>query len=160
MRLDRRRVMAPVLSVGEVRIVVDTSVLFAGLSSRRGASHVVLRACLTGGLEPIVTVPLAAEYEDVLSRPELRRRSGLSAKDVDDFLDGFLAAAELVEVFFLWRPNLRDEGDNMVLEAAVAGHAEAVVTHNVRDLASGDLRFDSIRIVTPAALLATEGWSR
>lgn len=152
--------MAPVLSVLEVRIVVDTSVLFAGLSSRRGASHIVLRACLTGDAEPIVTVPLAAEYEDVLSRPELRTKSGLSAKDMDEFLDGFLAAAELVEVFFLWRPNLRDEGDNMVLEAAVAGRAEAIVTHNVRDLVSGSLRFDSIRIVTPAALLAMEGWSR
>src|SRR6185437_939458 len=116
-----------------MRIVVDTSVLFAGLYSRRGASHAVLRGCLSGRWTPVVTVPLAAEYEDVLHRPELRRGSGLAQEDLDEFLDGFLAASDLVEVFFLWRPNLRDEGDNMVLEAAVAGGAAAIVTANVRD---------------------------
>jgi putative PIN family toxin of toxin-antitoxin system len=140
-----------------MRVVVDTSVMFAGLCSRRGASHAVLRGCLTGRFRPVVSVPLATEYEDVLGRPALRRSSGLTPRELDDFLDGFLAACDLVEVFFLWRPNLPDEGDNMVLEAAVAGNAAAIVTHNTRDFVRGDLRFDRIRIVTPAVLLAGEG---
>jgi putative PIN family toxin of toxin-antitoxin system len=143
----------------EMRVVVDTSVLFAGLYSRRGASHAVLRGCLMGRFTPVVTVPLAAEYEDVLRRPALHRASGLTAKDLDDFLDGFLAASDLVEVYFLWRPNLPDEADNMVLEAAVAGNAAAVVTHNIRDFVRGDLRFDQIRMVTPAVLLSGKGGS-
>lgn len=140
-----------------MRIVVDTSVLFAGLYSRRGAAHVVLRGCLARRWTPVVTVPLAAEYEDVLNRPELRRGSNLSTADLSVFLDGFLAVSELIPVFFLWRPNLRDEGDNMVVEAAVAGRAEVIVTHNVKDFAGGDLRFDQIEILTPAALLARQG---
>jgi putative PIN family toxin of toxin-antitoxin system len=141
-----------------VRIVVDTSVLFAGLYSRRGAAHAVLRGCLTGRWTPVVTVPLATEYEDVMRRPELRRGSRLTRKDLDEFLDGFLASADLAEVFFLWRPNLRDEGDNLVLEAAVAGGASAIVTYNVRDFLGGSLKFESIRIITPGQLLlAGEG---
>lgn len=104
-----------------------------------------------------MTVPLAAEYEDVLNRPELRRGSNLSTADLSVFLDGFLAVSELIPVFFLWRPNLRDAGDNMVVEAAVAGRAEVIVTHNVKDFAGGDLRFDQIEILTPAALLARQG---
>ena len=141
-----------------MRIVVDTSVVFAGLHSRRGAAHAVLRGCLTGRWTPVVTVPLATEYEDVMLRPELRRGSGLTRVDLDEFLDGFLASADLVEVFFLWRPNLRDEGDNFVLEAAVAGSASAIVTYNVKDFLGGGLKFDSIHIITPARLLlAGEG---
>lgn len=139
-----------------VRIAVDTSVLFSGLYSRRGAAHAVLRGCLNGRWRPVVSVPLFTEYEDVIHRPSLYRGSGLTKADLDDFLDGFLAASELVEVFFLWRPNLRDEGDNMVLEAAVAGNASAIVTHNVRDF-TGSLRFDRIRIMTPSALLRDPG---
>ncbi len=104
-----------------------------------------------------MTVPLSAEYDDVLHRAELRRGSGLAQRDLDEFLDGFLAASELVEVFFLWRPNLRDEDDNMVLEAAVAGHAAAIVTCNVRDFVGGSLCFDKIQVLTPAALLTSGG---
>jgi uncharacterized protein len=137
-----------------LRVVVDTSVLFAGLHSRRGAAHAVLRACLTGRWKAIVSVPLAAEYEDVVLRPELRRGSGLTRKDLDDFLDGFLAAADLIEIFFLWRPNLRDEADNLVLEAAVAGAASAIVTYNIKDFLGGNLKFEGIHILTPAGLLA------
>ena len=76
------------------------------------------------------------------------------AADLDELLDGFLAACDLVPVFFLWRPNLRDEGDDLVVEAAVAGAASIIVTHNTRDFAGRDLRFENIRILTPGALLA------
>ncbi len=137
-----------------MRVVVDTSVVYAGLYSRRGASNAVLAECLSGGLTAVVSVPLAAEYEDILHRDELVRRTGLSRADLDDFLDGFLAASNLVEVYFMWRPNLRDENDNLVLEAAVAGNAEVIVTHNLRDFEEGELRFDAIRVLTPGALLA------
>jgi predicted nucleic acid-binding protein len=138
-----------------VRIVVDTSVLFAGLYSRRGASHAVLRGCLSGRWTPLVTVPLALQYEDVMSRPELVTGSGLTRAELEAFLDGFLAVCDPIGVHFLWRPNLPDEEDNLVLEAAVAGNADAIVTHNVRDFRRGQLRFD-VPILTPAELLNME----
>ena len=136
-----------------VRIVVDSSVLFAGLYSSRGAAHAVLHGCLSGRWKPLVTVPLALQYEDVTSRPELERGSPLGRAALDAFVDGFLAACEPVHVFFLWRPNLADEGDNLVVEAAFAGGASAIVTHNVRDFRRTELRFDALRILTPAELL-------
>ncbi len=138
-----------------MRIVVDTSVLFAGLYSARGASHVVLRGCLTRKWTPVVSVPLAVEYEDVLHREQLLGGSRLTPRDLDNFLDGFLAVCDIVEVFYSWRPNLRDEDANHVLEAAVAGNVRAIVTHNVRDFRMGDVRFDAIRIATPGEFLNT-----
>jgi predicted nucleic acid-binding protein len=100
----------------------------------------------------LVTLPLALQYEDVVGRPHLESGGRMSRADLEVFLDGFLAACEPVDVFFLWRPNLRDEGDNLVVEAAVAGGASAIVTHNVRDFPHGELRF-AVRILTPAELL-------
>lgn len=134
---------------------MDTSVLFAGLYSRRGASHAVLRGCLNGRWTPLVTVPLALQYEDVMSRPGLVTGSGLTRAELQAFLDGFLAVSDPIEVHFLWRPNLADEGDNLVVEAAVAGNADAIVTHNVRDFRQGQLRF-GVPILTPAELLNME----
>lgn len=142
-----------------MRIVVDTSVVFAGLYSRRGASNEILRGCLSERWTPIVSVPLAVEYEDVLRREELLKGSGLTRRDLDDFLDGFLAACDLVEIYYLWRPNLRDEDDNHVLEAAVSGNAAVIVTHNVKDFTRGDLRFDRIRIATPGEFLRNRSTS-
>jgi len=130
-------------------------VLFAGLYSSRGASHAVLRGCLTGRWKPLVTTPLALQYEDVMSRPELVAGSGLTRAEPDAFLDGFLAVSDPVEVHFLWCPNLPDEGDNLVVEAAVAGNADSIVTHNVRDFRRGELRFD-LSILTPAELPTME----
>jgi len=65
-------------------------------------------------------------------------------------LDGFLSVCEWVRVFYLWRPNLPDEGDSHLIELAVARAARTVVTHNVRDVRGGELRFPQLRIETPA----------
>ena len=64
-----------------------------------------------------------------------------------------VARAQEVHVRYLWRPNLRDEGDNHLIELAVAGNAQAVVTHNVRDLARCELAWPRLRILTPAQFL-------
>jgi putative PIN family toxin of toxin-antitoxin system len=135
-----------------VRVVLDTSVLVAGLRSREGASFRLLEATIARTLVPVMSVALFLEYEAVLKRPEQRQATELTERDVDIALAALASAAVLVDVNFRWRPQLRDPADELVLEAAVNGQAEAIVTHNVRDFASGAEAF-GIRTMTPGDLL-------
>jgi predicted nucleic acid-binding protein len=99
-----------------------------------------------------LTTALFLEYEEVLQRPEHRLATGMSADDVEGFLAAFASAAEAVEVNFRWRPQLKDSRDEFVLEAAVNGNADALVTHNVRDFRSAAQLF-SLRLLLPRELL-------
>ena len=96
---------------------------------------------------------LFAEYEALMGRDELYEGSVLSPDERNEVLDAFLSVCRWTRIYFLWRPNLRDEADNHVLELAVAGGAEAIITKNTRDFIGGDLVFPGIRIVTPAEIL-------
>lgn len=135
-----------------MRIVLDTSVLVAGLRSRFGASNLVLVAVAERRCIPLVTTALFLEYEAVLLRPEQQLATGLNPHDIEGFLAALASAAEPVELNFLWRPQLRDPADEFLLEAAVNGRADALVTHNVADFAPAAVRF-GIRTVTPAEFL-------
>jgi putative PIN family toxin of toxin-antitoxin system len=132
--------------------VFDTSVLVAGLRSRLGASNRVLREVAEGHCIPLVTTAVFLEYEAVLLRPEQRLAAGMSPKDVEEFLAAFASAAEPVDLNFLWRPQLRDPADELMLEAAVNGQADALVTHNVGDFQSATGRF-GVKTLTPGAFL-------
>jgi putative PIN family toxin of toxin-antitoxin system len=134
------------------RIVLDTNVVAAGLRSRVGASFAVLQLIANRRLRPLVTTALFLEYEAVLKRPEQHAVHGLSSVDLDRLLAGLAALSEPVEVHFLWRPQLNDPKDEMVLEAAINGRADALVTHNRRDFVVAAERFD-INILSPAELL-------
>jgi predicted nucleic acid-binding protein len=96
---------------------------------------------------------LLAELEDVLGRSKLFEKCRLSADEREDLLDIFLASAQWVRVYYGWRPNLRDEGDNHLIELAVASGASAIVTRNVRDFVDMELSFPSIHILTPERFL-------
>ena len=116
-----------------MRYVLDTDVIVAAMRSPSGASAALLLAALDGRFTLVANVPLFIEYEATCSRVEHRLAAGLSANEVQQFLDGLAALAEPVETHFLWRPRLRDPADEMVLEAAVNGQANAIVTFNLRD---------------------------
>ena len=133
-----------------MRVVIDTNVLVSGLRSRNGPSFRLLQKLAEGALRAVVSPPVFLEYEDVLKRPGLV--PALSAEDVDDFLDYFLHASIECKVHFLWRPQLSDPNDDMLLELALAGSAAYIVTFNARDFAAA-VRF-GIRIVTPREFLA------
>ena len=135
-----------------MRVVLDTSVLVAGLRSRLGASNSVLLAVAEGRCTPMVTTAVFLEYEAVLLRPEQRLATGMTPEDVEGFLAAFASAAEPVELNFLWRPQLRDPADELMLEAAVNGRAEALVTHNIGDFQSATGRF-GVRTLTLRAFL-------
>ena len=134
------------------RVVLDTSVVVAGLRSRSGAGNAVLRLVANGRLVLLATPPLFLEYEDVLYRPEQRLAHGLSPEAIDKFLAELSALIEPVEVHFQWRPQLRDPNDEMVLEAAINGKADALVTYNLVDFESVKDRFN-IPVLHPANLL-------
>ena len=135
-----------------LRVVLDTSVLVAGLRSRQGASNVLLTRVAKEEIKPLVTTALFLEYEEVLLRAEHRLASGMSEADVTGFLAALASASEGIEVHFQWRPQLGDPADEMVLEAAINGRADALVTHNVSDFAEAAQRF-GLRVVTPGTLL-------
>lgn len=134
------------------RIVLDTSVVVAGLRSRQGASNALLRLVADKQLIALATPPLFLEYEDLLKRAEHRLVHGLSLAGIDDFLAEFAALIEPVETHFQWRPQVRDPGDEMVLEAAINGEADALTTFNVSDFAAAGKQF-GIPILRPADLL-------
>jgi putative PIN family toxin of toxin-antitoxin system len=135
-----------------LRVVLDTSVVVAGLRTRLGAGNAVLRLVAERRTVPLATPPLFLEYEDVLKQPEQQLAHGLVPNAVDEFLAELAALTEPVEVHFFWRPQGGDPNDEMVLEAAINGGADALVTYNVKDFEGMAKRF-KIPVMQPAELL-------
>lgn len=115
------------------RVVLDTHVLVAALSSRRGASFALLSHAINQGFALLASPALWLEFEAVLKRPEVAQRHQLTLQDIDDVLNALCEVVEPVQSHFLWRPQLRDPNDEMVLEAAINGAATHLVTFNLRD---------------------------
>jgi len=135
-----------------MRLVFDTSVMAAAIRNNIGASQRLLRATLErqGSIDLPVSVPLLIEYEAVMTRAEHLTASRLSVADVGVLLDAVAAVAEPVRLAFLWRPALPDADDDMVLEVAVNGQADAIVTFNRRDFAAAEEQF-AIAVLSPGA---------
>ena len=132
---------------------MDTNVIVSAIISATGSNRSVLRHCLEGKAEPILGEALFLEYEDLMSRSELMAKSPLSTAAQRQLLEAFLSVCVWVDVYFGWRPNLRDEGDNHLVELAVAGGANWIVTNNVSDFRGGELRFPNLRVAAPAEYL-------
>lgn len=135
------------------QIVIDTNVLVAALRSTRGASHRLLTLIDSGKFEVNVSVPLVLEYEEVAKR--LIEDIPLTELEIDDIIDYICAAANRRQVFYLWRPFLRDSEDDMVLELSVSASCDFIVTYNTRDF-QGVERF-RVRTVTPKEFLQEIG---
>ena len=131
------------------RIVLDTNVIIAGLRSRLGASFRLLRLLGRGQFQTVLSVPLALEYESASKRQS--RSLGLTHSDIDDILDFLCKVSDRRQIFYLWRPFLRDPGDDKILELAVEAEAEFIVTYNLRDFVGAE-QF-GLRVVTPQAFL-------
>ena len=122
------------------------------MRSPRGASAELLRRIDRGEATLLLTVALALEYESTCTRAEHRLASGLSASEAGHFLDGLIGMAEPIRSFIRWRPQLRDPGDELVLEAAVNGQAEAIVTFNERHLREARTNF-GVDVIRPGEAL-------
>ena len=132
--------------------LIDTNVIIAALRSRRGASNALLIELLRGKAAWLCSVPLFLEYEEVMMRPEFRLDTGHGEPALARFLTDITSVIEPVGLHFLWRPQLSDPKDEMVLEAAVNGGADALVTHNARHFRDAADRF-GISIATPRDIL-------
>jgi putative PIN family toxin of toxin-antitoxin system len=120
----------------QLRVVLDTNVVAAASRSRRGASFAVLRLLREGRFIALASVPLLLEYEAVLKRPEHLAFGGRTPAMTDAFLDALCRCCEPVNLYYLWRPRARDPSDDMVLETALNGRADRLVTLNTRDFAA------------------------
>lgn len=130
-------------------IILDTNVLFSGLYSSTGASFKILRLLDAGKIKPVISTTLLFEYEDVLKREQTVLN--LSHKQVDTVLDNICALSNFQEIYFLWRPYLKDPKDDHILEVAVASKTKIIVTHNLKDF-KGVKKF-GIQAITPGNYL-------
>ncbi|MEP1470192.1 MAG: putative toxin-antitoxin system toxin component, PIN family [Halieaceae bacterium] len=130
--------------------------MISALIGKRGASREVIRRCLSGGYLPLISNPLFQEYEDVSSRKRVKEACPLGAKEIRDLLNAFYSVCSWVPIYYLWRPNLKDEDDNFLIELALAGNCRTIVTNNVKDLEAAELKFEDLRILTPQQILRGE----
>ena len=135
------------------KVVIDTSVMISALIGKRGASRDVIRRCLTGKYLPLISNSLFQEFEDVSSRSVIREACPIRTGEIRDLLNAFYSVCSWVPIYYLWRPNLKDEDDNFLIELALAGNCRTIVTNNVKDLQAAELKFDDLQILKPQQLL-------
>jgi putative PIN family toxin of toxin-antitoxin system len=136
-----------------VKIVVDTNVFIGAILSSQGLNRELIRRCLLGEYYPIMSNALYLEYEAVMNRQDIIDKCQLEQSVIDELLDGFLSVSKWVNIYYSWRPNLRDEGDNHVLELAIAGNARILATNNLRDFRGSELTFPQLQILSPYQII-------
>ena len=137
-------------------IVIDTSVIISALIGKKGPSREVLRKSLLGEYKVLISNALFLEYEDVSKRKQILDVCPLTGKEITELLNALYSLCNWVPIYYLWRPNIADEGDNFLIELALAGNATHIVTNNISDLKNAELNFPDLKIVTPARLLRGE----
>jgi len=113
------------------KIVIDTNVLISALRSQYGASYKLLMLAGSKKFQIALSVPLALEYEEVAVR--LIEETDLTVSDIDDIIDYLCKEADHTEIYYLWRPFLKDPDDDMLLELAVSAGCDVIVTYNKKD---------------------------
>ena len=137
-------------------IVIDTSVIVSALIGKKGPGREVLRKSLLGEYKVLISNALFLECEDVSKRKRVIDICPLTSQEIAELLSAFYSVCDWVPIYYLWRPNIADEGDNFLIELALAGNATHIVTNNISDLKNAELKFPELKIVTPVKLLRGE----
>lgn len=137
-------------------IVIDTSVIISALIGKKGPGREILRQSLLGEYKLLISNALFLEYEDVSKRKKVLDVCPLTGKEIKELLSAFYSVCNWVPIYYLWRPNIADEGDNFLIELALAGNATHIVTNNISDLKNAELKFPDLKIVTPVKFLRGE----
>jgi uncharacterized protein len=135
------------------KIVVDTSVFISSLIGPSGPSREVVRRSLQGEFFPLMGTTLFCEYESVIGRDSILSQCPLSQAEILTLTQAFMSVCHWIDIFYLWRPNLRDEGDNHLIELAIAGNADVLVTNNLKDFRNAELSFPHLKILSPTELI-------
>jgi len=131
-----------------MKIVIDTSVWISALITKDSKARELLRLVFQAKLSPQMSEALFREYEDVMKRKKIQESIPLTLLEQNELFEAYLSSCRWNEIYYLWRPNLKDENDNFVVELAVASGAEAIITCNVKDFKSAELIFKH-KIITP-----------
>lgn len=143
-----------------MKVVVDTNVMVAALLGKEAATaRQVIELGLQDTITPLMADALFNEYLDVISRDDVMQKCPFDGDERMEFLSAFLACCQWCKIYFGWRPNLQDEGDNHLIELAIAGGANYIITTNVRDFKNGELLFDGLNIVTPQQFIKEALWA-
>lgn len=137
-----------------MKVVIDTNIFVSAIMNAEGAPRQVIRLCLQEEITPLIANALFSEYEDVCRRDDLFARSLLSPEERTELLHAFFSCCQWIPIYFLWRPNLRDEADNHIVELAIGGGAEVIITANKRDFVQAELVFPNLKIFTAGEFLA------
>lgn len=135
-----------------MKVVLDTNILVGACLGSKYANR-LLYACFENQLTPMISTSLFCEYEDVINRDELFVRSALNKSERNQLLDDFLSICQWVQIYYLWRPNLKDESDNFIIELAIAGNADFIITNNIKDFKNSELLFKEIQIKSPQEIM-------
>ena len=136
-----------------IKIVVDTSVFISALIGSTGSSRELIRRCLKGEYQPLMGNALLLEYESVMQRKEIISQCSLTNTEIYTLLVSFINVSQWISIYYLWRPNLKDEANNHLIELAVAGNAQIIVTKNVKDFRNAELVFPNLSILKPEEII-------
>jgi len=135
-----------------MKVVIDTNVWISALISKEGTSRDIIRQALEEKISPQISTTLFLEYETVMKREKIQTLCSLSIEEQEELFQAFLSTCKWNEIFYLWRPNLKDVGDDFLVELAVASNSKVIITDNIKDIEFGELHFD-IEVLTPKQFL-------
>lgn len=130
-------------------VTLDTNILYQALRSNTGASYFILQKIRSRQIQMALSVPVFHEYRDVLTREKSLEDFELTFTDVEKFLRFVAYVGKPYKIYYLFRPNLKDENDNMLVELAVTSQSDYLITSNIKDFRNAELKFESLRVITP-----------
>ncbi len=131
-----------------MKVVIDTSVWISALITKESSSRDVLRLVFEDKVHPQMSEALFYEYEEVMKRKKIQNLTPLTVEEQNTLFYAYLSSSKWNEIYYMWRPNLKDENDNFVVELAVASGAKYIITYNVKDFKNAELVFKH-KVITP-----------
>lgn len=132
---------------------IRSIVFISALIGSTGPNRELIRRCLKQEYQPLMGNTLFCEYESVIKRSEILDKCSLTEQEISVLLRSFMSISQWVNIYYLWRPNLRDEADNHLIELAIAGNAQIIATNNLKDLKNAELLFPDLSILKPEEII-------
>jgi len=131
-----------------MKVVIDTSVWISALIKKERSARELLRLVFTDKIFPQMSEALFYEYEAVMKRKKIQKLTPLTAEEQESLFHAYLSSCKWNEIYYMWRPNLKDEDDNFIVELAVASGVEYIITYNIKDFQNPELAFRH-KVITP-----------